>query len=56
MVADVVEAMVSHRPYRPAMSIDEALDDISRNSDILYDGEIVRACRDVFVEKKFSFK
>ena len=43
-VADVVEAMSSHRPYRPALGIDKALEEISQNRGILYDPEIVDAC------------
>lgn len=43
-VADVVEAMSSHRPYRPALGIDMALDEITRNRGILYDSLVVDAC------------
>jgi PAS domain S-box-containing protein len=43
-VADVVEAMSSHRPYRPSLGIDAALDEIVQNSGILYDREVVQAC------------
>jgi hypothetical protein len=52
-VADVVEAMASHRPYRPALGIDKALDEISKNKGVLYDSDVVDACLAVFVEKKF---
>ena len=55
-VADVVEAMSSHRPYRPAHSIDEALEEISRNRGILYDPEVVDACVRLFTEKGFEFE
>jgi PAS domain S-box-containing protein/putative nucleotidyltransferase with HDIG domain len=55
MVADVVEAMASHRPYRPALGIDKALAEISRNQGTLYDPEVVAACTRVFNEKAFSF-
>jgi len=54
-VADVVEAMVSHRPYRPAKTIDEALQEITQNRDILYDPKVVDACVTVFREKHFTF-
>lgn len=54
-VADVVEAMVSHRPYRPALGIDRALEEISRNKGVLYDSEIVDVCIKLFVEKRFEF-
>ncbi|GAG84051.1 unnamed protein product, partial [marine sediment metagenome] len=40
-VADVVEAMSSHRPYRPTLGIDKALEEISQNRGILYDPEVV---------------
>ncbi len=47
-VADVVEAMVSHRPYRPALGLDAALDEIKKNAGILYDENVVKACEKVF--------
>jgi PAS domain S-box-containing protein len=53
-VADVVEAMASHRPYRPALGIEAALDEISRNSGTLYDDDAVKACLSLFHEKKFK--
>ncbi len=43
-VADVVEAMVSHRPYRPALGIERALREIRRNKGILYDPKVADAC------------
>ncbi len=54
-VADVVEAMASHRPYRPALGIDEALDEISQNKDILYYPVAVDACLRLFNEERFVF-
>ncbi|MBA7538555.1 Protein-glutamate methylesterase/protein-glutamine glutaminase [subsurface metagenome] len=54
-VADVVEAMSSHRPYRPALGIDAALEEISQNIDILYDPEVVDTCLKLFKEKEFKF-
>ena len=54
-VADVVEAMSSHRPYRPAFGIDKALEEISQNRGILYDPEVVDACLKLFKEKRFMF-
>lgn len=54
-VADVVEAIASHRPYRPAQGIDEALDEISKNKGTLYDPEAVEACLKLFREKEFKF-
>jgi len=53
-VADVVEAMSSHRPYRPAHGIDKALDEVDRNRKRLYDPDIVDICLRLFREKKFS--
>jgi HD-GYP domain-containing protein (c-di-GMP phosphodiesterase class II) len=43
-VADVVEAMSSHRPYRPALGIEKALEEIPKNKGILYDPDVVDAC------------
>ncbi|MBI5606005.1 MAG: HD-GYP domain-containing protein [Deltaproteobacteria bacterium] len=53
MVADVVEAIASHRPYRAAYGIEVALDEISKNKGILYDPEVVEACLKLFKEKRF---
>lgn len=55
-VADVVEAMSSHRPYRPALPIEEALAEISKNKGILYEAKVVEACIRLFKEKGFSFE
>ncbi len=55
-VADVVEAMISHRPYRPALTLDVALKEITENSGTLYDPEVVKACRELFLKKKFRFE
>ncbi len=55
-VADVVESMASHRPYRPALGIEVALDEIEKNSGILYDPVVVKACLKLFRKKKFSFE
>ena len=54
-VADVVEAISSHRPYRPALGIDKALEEISENKGILYDVDTVDACLRLFTEKGFKF-
>jgi PAS domain S-box-containing protein/putative nucleotidyltransferase with HDIG domain len=54
-VADVVEAMASHRPYRKSLGIEPALEEISRNRGILYDPEVVDTCLRLFREKGFSF-
>jgi PAS domain S-box-containing protein/putative nucleotidyltransferase with HDIG domain len=55
-VADVVEAMASHRPYRPAHSIAVALEKITKNRGIIYDPEVVDTCARVFTEKGFTFE
>jgi PAS domain S-box-containing protein len=54
-VADVIEAMSSHRPYRPALGINKALEEISINRGILYVPEVVDACIKLFKEKDFKF-
>lgn len=53
-VADVVEAMASKRPYRPALGIDEALEEITRNSPALYDANVVNACLNLGMSSKLS--
>jgi PAS domain S-box-containing protein len=55
-VADVVEAIASNRPYRPAMGIDKALDEIEKNSGILYDRQAVESCLRLFRENRFHFE
>lgn len=54
-VADVVEAISSHRPYRPAFGINIALNEITKNRGILYNPDIVDACLRLFGEKNFKF-
>jgi putative nucleotidyltransferase with HDIG domain len=53
-VADVVEAMTSHRPYRPSLGMQPALDEIRNNSGKLYDPEIVSACTKVINTEGFQ--
>ena len=55
-VADVIEAMASHRPYRPALGIVRALEEISSNKGKLYDPEVVDTCLELFNSGKFEFK
>ena len=55
-VADVVEAMASHRPYRPALGIAAALDEIRAGSGTRYDQQIVDACVALFESGEFSFQ
>jgi HD-GYP domain-containing protein (c-di-GMP phosphodiesterase class II) len=54
-VADVVEAMASHRPYRPSRGIQLALEEITNNKNILYDPKVVDACLRLFLNKGFQF-
>jgi len=56
IVADVVEAMASHRPYRPALGIDAALEEIEKNKGILYDEAVVDVCLSLFREKGFKME
>lgn len=53
-VADVVESMASHRPYRPALGLDAALEEIERNKGILYDACAVDTCLRLFWEKGYE--
>jgi PAS domain S-box-containing protein len=53
-VADVVESMASHRPYRSALGIDAALNEISKNKRVLYDPEVSDACLRLFHEKDYK--
>jgi PAS domain S-box-containing protein len=52
-VSDVVEAMASHRPYRPAMDIEAVLAELDRDRGILYDAAVVDACLTLFRERHF---
>ena len=54
-VADVVEAIASHRPYRPALGIDKALEEINVNKGRLYDAKIVQTCLKLFEKDGFVF-
>jgi PAS domain S-box-containing protein len=54
-VADVVEAMSSHRPYRAAMGVESALAEISAGAGVTYDADAVAACLRVFEEQGFRF-
>ena len=55
-VADVVEAIASHRPYRAAMGVDAAMEEISKNRGILYDPMAVDACLKLFTEKGYRLQ
>jgi HD-GYP domain-containing protein (c-di-GMP phosphodiesterase class II) len=53
-VADVVEAMGSHRPYRPTLGTEVALEEITKNKGILYDNAVADACLKLFREKGYQ--
>ncbi|MGA9047625.1 MAG: PAS domain S-box protein [Dehalococcoidia bacterium] len=55
-VADVVEAISSHRPFRQALGIDKALEEISKNKGKLYEPDVVGVCVELFKSGKFEFK
>lgn len=54
-VADVVEAISAHRPYRPALGIDKALEEIERMKGIQFDKEVVDVCLNLFRKEGFKF-
>jgi putative nucleotidyltransferase with HDIG domain len=56
MVADVVEAMESHRPYRAGLGIQAALNEIEKNRGIFYDATVADACLRLFREKGFKLE
>lgn len=53
-VADVVEAISSHRPYRPAFGMAPALDEITKNRGVIYDPDVVAACLKLFEENRYT--
>lgn len=55
-VADVVEAMSSHRPYRPGMGVEKALDEVVKGRGTLYDPSAVDACLTLFRNKQFVWE
>lgn len=55
-VSDVIESMASHRPYRPALGIEAALEEIQKNEGIIYDFEVAEVCLELFREKGFTFE
>ncbi len=56
MVADVIDAMATHRPYRPALGILSALQEIIQQKGTLFDERAVDACVKLFIEKKYEIK
>ncbi|HEY50064.1 MAG TPA: HD-GYP domain-containing protein [Dehalococcoidia bacterium] len=55
-VADVIEAMASNRPHRPAPGVEKALEEISKNKGALYDPEVVDASLELFAEQGFTLE
>lgn len=55
-VADVVEAMTSHRPYRPGLGLDAALEHVAEYRGVWYDAAVVDACLRLFREDRFRFE
>jgi PAS domain S-box-containing protein/putative nucleotidyltransferase with HDIG domain len=55
-VADVLEAMASHRPYRPSLGVDAALAEIVQAKGVLYDPEVVAICQRLFLGKGFQLQ
>ncbi len=55
-VSDVVEAMASHRPYRPTLGIDVALKEISQKKGIFYDSKVVETCLMLFTRNRFKLE
>jgi HD-GYP domain-containing protein (c-di-GMP phosphodiesterase class II) len=53
-LADKVEAMASHRPYRPSLGLEEALADVYENRGTLYDADAVDVCMKLFHEKHYQ--
>jgi len=48
--------MISHRPYRAALTLGEAIHEITKNRGTLYDPDVVDACKRLFIEGLFAFK
>jgi putative two-component system response regulator len=54
-VADVFETIASHRPYRPSLGLQRAMDEVRENRGKLYDGRVVDICLALFEEARFQF-
>ena len=54
-VADVVEAMAFHRPYRPALGMEKAIEEIMRQKGHDYDADVVEACLKILRQNHFTF-
>jgi putative two-component system response regulator len=55
-VADVFETMSSHRPYRPALGLDRAIEELLQNKGRLYDAAVAETCLNLILDKQFSFE
>ena len=55
VVANVVEAMITHAPYRASHTLDAAMEEINTNKGVFYDPEVVEICTEQFTEKGFEF-
>ena len=55
-VADVFETMSSHRPYRPSLGIDRAVDELLQNKGRLYDAAVTETCLNLIIDKQFNFE
>ena len=55
-VADVVEAMLSHRPYRSSLGMERTISELKNNRGILYEEDVVDACLILLEEKGFTFR
>jgi putative two-component system response regulator len=55
-VADVFETMSSHRPYRPSLGIDRAIEELLRNKGRLYDAVAAETCLSLIIDRRFSFE
>jgi putative nucleotidyltransferase with HDIG domain len=55
-VADVFETIASHRPYRPSLGINRAVEELSTNKGVLYDKNVATACIHLVEEKRFKFE
>jgi len=54
-VSDIIESMASHRPYRPAVGMDSACEEIFRNRGSLYDADVVDVCHSLIKSGNFQF-
>jgi putative nucleotidyltransferase with HDIG domain len=55
-VADVAEAMASHRPYRPAFPLEDVIEELRRGAGLIYDADACEACERLFASGRFSFE